>query len=142
MRKSISGFILGLLGAVACLFVSIGFLFVGAVVDGTDTVGLLTIFGWLSFVGSILGIVGCSLCFKKARFGGVLLLLATVLCCSYKVYSLSIVDFSTYLASSVGMLSLVFSLIPLLLLFIASICALSARKTSKKVNKYVYARNR
>ena len=79
-RRSVAGFIFGLIGSLFCLWWGFTFGLVGdigqSIVNGVNgsgtwggTISIIMILGWLAFVGAIVGIIGAAMCFKSARKG-------------------------------------------------------------------------
>ena len=138
-RKSVAGFVLGLLGGLAStgygfLFALIGDLGNSTNLDLIDEKGLMifTILSWALFLGGILSIVGASLCFKKARVGGALLLVGSLCSGAFWGYNFSILPTQLMLSS------VVFSFLPTLLTLIGAIVALAAKAVSVSPQQQVY----
>ena len=127
-RKSVAGFVLGLLGGLASsgygfLFALIGDLGNSTNLDLIDAQGFLifTILSWALFLGGIMSIIGASLCFKKARAGGVLLLIGSICSGAFWGYNFSL------LPTQIMITSIVFSFLPTILTLIGAIVALAAK---------------
>lgn len=130
MRRSVAGFVLGLIGGIGIFIISIPSIIGSAAVtdiglaDSETT--LFLVLAWLMFVGSILAIVGASLCFKKARIGGVLLLISAITAFAFlgfEIYRVcSLVELNTTLITLI-----VFLAIPSILILIGSIIALATK---------------
>jgi|GEM_PF-5791645 len=131
MKKSIPGFVLGLIGSLFALWW--GFVCglggdlvnaVGSAVSGES--GMLTplsILGWLAFIGAILGIVGASMCFKNSKKGGVFLAIATVFSGALQIYI-----FVNALAAGEMITTLIFIfLLPVILLAIGTVFAFTSK---------------
>lgn len=136
MKRSISAFVLGLIGSIFCLYQGFGVALFGDIANSITGEGVATIFvllGWVCFLGAILGIVGASLCFKKARVGGVLLLISTLMCGALTGYALiSILSVS---ADGLAVSSLMMQIIPVILILIATILAFCAKlRVVKNIN--------
>ena len=97
MKRSVTAFICGLIGSLFSLFWGFwcgivgdaGTAIIGSGSDGggwTSGVSELLVFGWLAFIGAIIGIVGASYCFKNAKKGGILLAIASVMCAILQLY--------------------------------------------------------
>lgn len=128
MRKSRTGFILGLTGGLVALGAGAYYCLVGSIFsDLGGNATLFTILSWLMFAGAIVSIVGACLCFKKARVGGLLLFLGALMTCALTVYTIILTE--TFTASVIT--SLIFSLLPSVAILIASIFAVCAKKQKK-----------
>lgn len=129
MRRSVAGFVLGLIGGIGIFIISTPSIIGSAAISDlgladTETT-LFLVLSWLMFIGSILAIIGASLCFKKARIGGILLLISAIT-------ALAHVGFTIYQVAQVALVSstitlLIFQAIPAILIIVASIIALSAK---------------
>lgn len=127
--RSVVGFVLGLLGSLGILSISMGSIFLGsAFLDLGGATSILTILSWVAFAGAILGIFGSSLCFKKARAGGALLFIGSLTAIVLLGYIISQIVALDIAMSSTIIALLIFSAIPSLLMFIGSICGMSAKK--------------
>lgn len=125
--RSITGFVMGLLGSLGIFIVAMSSVFLGSFIGdiGVET-NLLTILSWVAFAGSILGIVGASLCFKKAKIGGVLLFFGSLMAMSLLGYIISqVVLLGTFNATLIA--TLVFTSIPAFLMLIASFFGMGAK---------------
>jgi len=134
MRKSVTGFVCGLIGSLFSLWWgfwvgvigNIGTLLSSATGSGADgTITVLYLLGWVGFIGAIFGIVGASNCFKKARAGAIWLTIATAMCGSLQLYLFFSLtgDFAALLLTRV-----VIFLLPAILLAVATIFAWIAKK--------------
>ncbi len=87
-QKSVSGFVLGLISGLILLFISFIMLvaisailaLVAALAERTELMVAFNILNILSGVGAIIMIIGACLCFKKAKIGGILLIISPLLC--------------------------------------------------------------
>ena len=106
-RKSIVGFILGIIGGVFTLGLATSLLFATTIVDEVNQVtsSNLTLFTWLMFAGAIVTIVGASLCFNKSRIGGLVMLAGFGLSVPYAVLLFKECDYT----SATNITTLVFS---------------------------------
>lgn len=126
MRKSVAGFVLGLLGGIGALMISgISVLGSAALFDVGATDSFAFILSWLMFAGSILAIVGASLCFKKARMGGIMLLISAITALAYLGYSIYQMSQVALITSTITLL--IFLAIPSILILVGAIVALAAR---------------
>lgn len=138
-RKSVAGFVLGLLGGLSStgygfLFTIIGDLGESTNLDLIDEKGLLifTVLSWALFLGGVMTIVGASLCFKKARTGGVLLLIGALSSGAFWGYNFAV------LPSQLMITSLVFNFLPTILTLIGAIVALAAKAVYVNVPQQGY----
>ena len=92
MRKSVTAMICGLIGSLFSLWWGFSFGLFGNLLnivpaeEASNIGGLLTAFGWISFLGAILGIVGASLSLKQARKGAICLTISAVMCAILQIY--------------------------------------------------------
>ena len=125
-RKSIGGFVTGLVGIVAGLPIGFySYLIIGLILAFSEN-PILAYSVYLFFAAAVLAIVGVCFYFTKARVGGILMLIATLLylapfiCCLYAT-----------LAIGGSILELMFAIlignIPTLLLFISAMLGLLSR---------------
>ena len=132
IRKSVTAFILGLVGSLFSLwwgFISgIG----GGLVDGIlassgaafTEATLINLLGWLAFLGAIVGFVGAANCLKKARRGGILLTVATVMCSPIQLYFfIKIIGYTTAMFTTI----FIIFLLPVVLLVVATVLAYCAK---------------
>ena len=137
MRKSISGFVFGLIASIA--FVIWGFLsaVLGDIVSslGGESV-LITILSWLCFLGGIAGIIGASFCFKKAKVGGIVMVASTVCGSSLLIYY-----FVNMLKSDGNVTTSIFlCIVPVGLAIAGTVCALLAKPVQVRTSQqYGYA---
>lgn len=91
-RKSVTGFICGLIGSLFSL--GWGFFF-GVIGNAGEAVGLdsvakevnvFSILGWLAFLGAIVGIVGAAMSLKDARKGGIVSVFSTIATAILQIY--------------------------------------------------------
>lgn len=129
-RKSIIGFILGIIGGVFTLGLATSLLFATTIVDEVNQVtsSNLTLFTWLMFAGAIVTIVGASLCFNKSRIGGLVMLAGFGLSVPYAVLLFKECDYT----SATNITTLVFSCLPLVATLVASISAFFGKKTKQR----------
>ena len=128
MRKTTTGFVCGLIGSLFSLFWGFICGITGSALGlATDAAEVLVfqLLGWASFLGAILGIVGASLCLKKARKGAICLTVASVLCGALQLY-LFIKAFHT----SFFMTIIIVFLLPTILLATATVFAWIAKITN------------
>ena len=139
MRKSISGFIFGLIGSLFSLWWGFVFSIMGDAAGAIIAIGtgdpsatfLIQILGWLCFIGAIVGIIGSSLCLKKAKKGGITLIFATILCGALLIY----VFINAIKAGGTMVPTLILVLLlPVILLGVADVCALISKETGTPVN--------
>ena len=126
MKKSVAGFVLGLIGSLFSLLW--GFIFgVGGDIGGAATgtgANTFMILGWLCFLGGIAGIIGASFCLKKAQKGAIALGISTVACGALQVYL-----FINALQSGTPFMTLVVVfLLPTILMAAGTICAFAGQK--------------
>lgn len=79
IRKSIPSFVLALIAGPVSAYVGFYIIWVSILIGafgGTDYI-FFTIAGWACLIGSVLGIVGGSFCFKRAKVGAVILTIVT-----------------------------------------------------------------
>lgn len=79
IRKSIPSFVLALIAGPISAYVGFYIIWVSLLIGafgGTDYI-FFTIAGWACLLGSVLGIVGGSFCFKRAKVGAVILTIVT-----------------------------------------------------------------
>lgn len=143
MRKSITGFIFGLIGSVFCLWWGFVFGIIGdignSIVNSANgssgwngTVSVMMILGWLAFIGAIVGIIGAANCFKAARKGGIILSVATAMCGGLQIYLF--VNVMKSGAPAVSMLILF--LLPTIFHIVADVCAFTAKEVAVEYNNY------
>ena len=82
MNKSIPSFVIGLIfsligGICACLF-WIVFVLIGAIADGAVKI-IITIFPFINVGMFVLSLVGSLLCLKRAKIGGIILLISSII---------------------------------------------------------------
>jgi len=128
-RRSISGFILGLLGAISTAIVSFALFLVLTLVFGlSDSLGGdvsgglgITLFTAAYFISSILAIIASCFYFKKARVGGIIMIFAFLL-------NVSLVGYSLYLnaKSAIEIVDLLI-IIPTLFIFLSMILGLTSK---------------
>ena len=144
MRKSVSAFICGLIGSLFSLwwgFISgVG----GGLIDGiASSAGasltaatVINLLGWLAFLGAIVGFVGAGQCFKKARRGGILLAIATVMCSPIQLYYfIKIVGATTTMLPTI----IIIFLLPVVLLVVSTVLAFCAKLTETGAAVQQYA---
>lgn len=130
--RSISSFVLGLVAGLILGLISFYLIIIFGLVDSIGTVASgeiqrgLTAIAWVSMLGSILSIVGASLCFTKARIGGIIMFVAIACLCVLPIYSLII---------STGVISIsiiMLWIIPVVCVLIGAILAIKAKKKEPK----------
>lgn len=134
IRKSVPGFVFGLLGGLGLLLISTLSVFLGSLlIDvGINASNTLTILSWVAFGGSIIGLIGTGLCFKKARAGGIMMLISAISAGTflgwtiYQLITLNI-NFTTSIITT-----LIFSAIPFVLVLVGAISALIAKQKKKR----------
>ena len=133
-RKSVGGFVTGLIGVIAgvpiCIYLFYVILLVSAFasIGSTSPVitGFLPVAIWFLPLAEIFAIVAVCFYFKKARVGGILMLIATIL------YALPIVLFITIVDGGFSAIFLlVLGFAPVLLFLIAAILGLCAKAKAK-----------
>lgn len=125
MRKSITGFICGLIGSLFSLFWGFVCGITGSAFDFAAAAVVIQVLGWVAFLGSILGIVGAALCFKKARKGAICLSIATLLCGVLQIYI-----FVNAVTTSFVMSSIIVFLLPTILLIVSAVFAWIAKEVA------------
>lgn len=136
MRKSVPGFVLGLVGFLFCLGWGYIFGIVGDIVGGIAgstggeaaeaaswVANTIVTLGWLCFLGAIAGIVGASLCFKKARIGGIVMICATAVTTPLLIYTL----IQSIKAGTLSPSTIITILLPLALIVAGDVCAMLAK---------------
>lgn len=126
-NRSIAGFIMGLLPGILFLFISFYLVLIFGIIEtsvssaGGDISGLPSFIAWATAFGSVFSIIGAAMCFKKAKLGGVFMLIAFGLLCVLPGYVLA--------TNGNSMMTLMmFWFVPLFVLLVGAICALSAKK--------------
>lgn len=125
-RKSISGFVTGLLGIISGLPIGFYAYIVLALILGLSKYSILAYSVYLFIVAGIVAIVGICFYFTKARIGGILMLIATILyvipfCCGVYAQLTSNGDISElFLALTIGN-------IPTILMLISAILGLLSK---------------
>lgn len=130
MRKSITGAVLGLIGGIILTIMGLTFtLSTSLVLDVVgEGLGLVVILSWAMFLGGILGIIGASLCFKKARVGGILLLGSFVLTIGYVVnYFAKLAELGSTGAETTFITLGAFMAIPCILVLVGGILGVVAK---------------
>lgn len=128
--KSIAGFVLGLIAGIIFLLASFYLILLFGVIEGIaesfngTTSQVPSFLAWATALGAVMSIIGAALCFKKAKTGGVIMLIATGLLTVFPAY----VIIQTETINSL----LLYWFIPLGLLLIGAICALCAKKVPVK----------
>ena len=125
-RKSVGGFITGLLGVIGAgivgwyvyLIIAITLDFANAANGEVSGAGLIVTLALLYLVSILLGVIAICFYFKNAKAGGIIMTIATLCNAALPVYSLS-TDFN---------FGLVIVFIPTVLLFISAILGLCSKK--------------
>ena len=142
VKKSVSAFVLALIASIISIVV--GFytswilVIIFAFAAGNQYV-FFSIIGWLCILGGIIGIVGGSMCLKRANIGAILL---TIVCATTGVALVSLfirilVALSGEASSGATSVLLgVSTLVPAIMYIIATICAYRAKgKSSAKYSQ-------
>jgi len=133
-RRSIGGFVTGLIGVITGVPIGIYLFYVILIVaafasigsNSTLMTGFLPVSIWFLPLAEIFAIVGVCFYFNKARVGGVLMLIAAIL------YALPIILFITILEDGFhATFLLVLGFAPAILFLIAAILGLCARSKTK-----------
>lgn len=149
-RKTLTGFICGLIGSLFSLFWGFWAGIVGnigtviaAAADSsaTGSLNIVNVLGWLAFIGGIIGIVGSAMCFKKARTGAIWLTIATLMSGSLLLY----IFIQIVMAAGATMLFtwVIVFLLPAILLAVATLFAWIAKPVNGTVtnNPYIQSNN-
>lgn len=78
-RRSIPSFVLSLIAGIFTAYIGFYVAWISILIGafgGTDYI-FFTIAGWACLIGSVLGIVGGSFCFKRAKIGAIILTIVT-----------------------------------------------------------------
>lgn len=151
MKRSLPAFIIGLITSIFSLFWGFSTVlfgnFITALISGINSSGgsgveassttvgvVIMILGWLGFLGGILGIIGASQCFKKAKIGGILLTISSVLCGSLLIYLFVKTTINT--GTKMLVTSIMIYLVPVALFIASTICAFLAKPYQPKPNLY------
>ena len=128
-RKSIAGFVLGLISFLImlpiCYYILVTIMLINSLTTGLGTAEntannvIINIILSLEIVGSLLIIVGACYCFNKARIGGIHMLIGSVLLAIFPIY-IFIVDNSMKEFVIIMAIPIIFSLI-------GGICAVCAK---------------
>ena len=141
VRKSVTSFVLGLVGSlfslfwgfVSGVFGGIGGIIAEGVGSGSGTMLLINLLGWLAFLGAIVGFVGAGNCFKKAKRGAILLTVATVMCTPIQLYYfIKTVEAATTILPTL----IIIFLLPVVLLVVATVLAYCAKETKSEEFSY------
>ena len=129
-RRSIPSFVLGLISGIILLIISCVATYLLMIPDAINmAAGRITYYsllGYSSMVGTVIVIVGAALCFKRARTGGVLMLVGMAFFLVLPIYSIvSMPAFSLWSY---------FYITPLVLLIIAMIFAFSAKVRGHQIS--------
>ena len=125
--KSIAGFVMGLIPGIIFLFVSFYLILIFGVLEasassvGADTSTLPSFLAWATTFGAVFSIIGAAMCFKKEKLGGFFMLIAFGLLCIVPGYVLSN-------GGGSFITLMMFWFVPLFVLLVGAICALSAKK--------------
>lgn len=134
MKKSLPAFIFALIASLYCLFFGFIYAILGdlfTALAGTPQASILVILSWTIMIGSVLGIIGASLCFKHAKIGAIILTIATIMCGSLLIYSIinAIISSSGFSID----LMLILYIISIVLFILATIFAYLAKADKQKV---------
>lgn len=136
-RKSVTAFVLGLIGSLFCI--AWGFFgallgeALGGIIDAVESAtstssgvstSIISVLSWLCFFGGITGIVGASMCFKKAKTGAITLSIATAACGAFLIYVFVQISKSS---NGISFTNLVIILLPFVLLIGSVIAAFLAK---------------
>jgi len=133
MRKSIPAFVFGLIGSIFALWWGFVFGIVGDFLGLAGVTDLIVsqILGWICFIGAIIGIIGASTCIKKARKGGILMIVATVMCGALLIY----IFINAIGPGAMIPTLIILFLLPVILMTVSLICALIAKEVSVPANQ-------
>ena len=129
-RKSVPGFVLGIIGILSSfvvgyiLYAVMTIVFAFSSAFGAENL-LLTILFYAHMVAPILAIIGVCFYFNKARVGGILMLVATILNVALPIYF--ILNNSDLSIQTFGFL------IPAIFMFISAICGIFSKSTQPKL---------
>lgn len=134
MKKSLPAFIFALIASLYCLFFGFIYAILGDIftaLTGTSEASILVILSWTVMVGSVLGIIGASLCFKHAKTGAIILTIATIMCGGLLIYAIinAIISSSEFSID----LMLILYIISIVLFILATIFAYLAKADKQKV---------
>ncbi len=138
-RRSVTSFVLGLISGLLVLAGAWIFTFLFALVVGlNDKVpatleALFNINVYLVYIGAILSIIGASLCFNKARAGGIILLVAFIFLAFYPLVIALILASTGSFGSSI--LSFGIICIPALFTFVAGLLGIFAKSRPKLIQQ-------
>ena len=129
-RRSIAGFVMGLISGIGMGIMSYYLIVVFAIADSfaaaADQATYYSLLPYANMVGAILAIVGACLCFKRARAGGIIMLIGALFMLTTPVYS--IITSNEF----VPLLGLI--ILPIVLLVIGAICAMTAKVREPKLS--------
>ena len=128
-RRSIPGFVMGLISGIVMAIISWYATVILSIPDGFNAAqGHITYYTWLGYagmLGAILAIIGAAFCFKRARLGGTFMLVGIAFAMVLPIYAfITGPEFS----SLMGLV-----IMPIVLLMIAAICALTAKVREPKL---------
>ena len=128
-RKSIPGFVMGLISGIVMGFISFYLIIVFGIVDSVAAANAqvthYSLLGYSNMVGAIMAILGAALCFKRARVGGIIMLIGSAFMLAVPVYGFAS---DSPVAPFIGLV-----IIPIVILVIAAICALTAKARNPKL---------
>ena len=142
-RKSIPSFVLSLIAGPISAYVGFYIIWVSLLIGafgGTDYI-FFTIAGWACLLGSVLGIVGGSFCFKRAKVGAVILTIVTATAGVVLVWTFFRIIVASGSASGEGneigqgIVMGILTLAPAIMYVIATIFAYLAKPTETYVAK-------
>lgn len=126
MRRSVGAMILGIIGSSMLLW-AMGMLVLGFGGIGVDAMPV-TLYVYLGIGGGVIGIIGASLCYKKARLGALLLAIANALMGAFPIWFL-IGSIQAGAFSDMTVLSInIMFMLPWLLSFVAMLTGLFSKK--------------
>lgn len=146
-RKSVAGFICGLIGSLFSLFWgfwfgligNIGFGIIGSANgsagDYVSGFSELYIFGWIAFIGAIVGIVGASVSLKNAKKGGIISVFSTIATSILQIY----IFVQTISVGSLFPTIFIIFLLPVILQVVAVVLEFTAKPVEVNVSNQNYA---
>ena len=124
-RKSVSGFITGLLGIIIGLPIGFYAYIVLSLIIGLSNAGIIVYSVYLFYIAGVIAILGICFYFKNAKIGGILMLVASILYLTPFLCGI----FTTLINNNLGELifALIIGNIPTALLFISAILGLKSK---------------